>query len=259
MRIAPALFFLTTTLAMMPGTNVSAHSPAPSPLTLWYSKPANNAMNEALPIGNGNIGGLIFGCTANERIVLNEDSLWTGDDNPSGGYDNVHFGTYVVLGDLHLSLPGHDKGGDTGDVREWSFAWRTALYARLLDGTDAHRELQQLFSWRNTTLNLFGYHPPVQLDGTFGISAAITEMLLQSQAGEIAFLPALPPQWPAGSVKGLRARGGFAVDIDWQNSQLTGATIHSITGTVCRVRYGKKTVDEKLTPGGTVSLTASQF
>lgn len=80
-----------------------------SNLTLWYAKPANNPINEGLPIGNARIGGLILGGIASERIVLNEDSLWTGNENPSGGYDNVNFGNYLTLGDIRINLPGHDQ------------------------------------------------------------------------------------------------------------------------------------------------------
>jgi alpha-L-fucosidase 2 len=150
-----------------------------------------------------------------------------------------------------------DARGDTGDVREWSFAWRAALYARLQDGKDAHRELQQLFSDRNTCLNLFGMLPPMQIDGNFGITAAMSEMLVQSQNDDINLLPALPKEWAAGSVHGLCARGGFVVNLDWSGGKLKSVLIYSPAGGACHVRYGNITEDLTIGKGKAVTLNGN--
>jgi alpha-L-fucosidase 2 len=145
--------------------------------------------------------------------------------------------------------------GDVGDVREWSFAWRAALYARLLEGDKAHGQIQRFFG--TTCPNLFGNHPPMQIDGNYGITAAMAEMLLQSQEGTISLLPALPRDWPNGLVKGLRARGGVTVDLEWKDGVLSAATIHMGKGPSPKVRCGSKMIELKVTPGQTTRLDGS--
>jgi alpha-L-fucosidase 2 len=165
-------------------------------------------------------------------------------------------GTPALAAAAKVSLDARGIAADS-DVREWSFAWRMALYARLHDSENAYDMLRHFFAGRNSSPNLFGLHPPVQLDGDFGVTAGIAEMLLQSEAGEIELLPALPKEWPAGRVAGLRVRGGYQVDLAWNEGSLVSATIKNVSGDgSCRVRLGSSVVELTIAKGKTKVLHA---
>jgi alpha-L-fucosidase 2 len=152
-----------------------------------------------------------------------------------------------------------DARGTSGDSRRsWTWPWRTAMWARLGRPDKAGEMIRGLFV-HNTLPNLFATHPPFQMDGNFGITAGICETLVQSHAGEISILPAVPPAWKDGSVKGLKARGGFEISASWKNATLSSAELHSLLGQAAVIRLQGEPTSIKVTEKGgrTIELKPS--
>jgi len=362
----------------------SAFAVAQLPLKLTYDKPAVQ-WTEALPLGNGRIGAMVFGGTEDERLQMNESSLWGGGPhdyvapdsnahldeirglifagkvaeappetpfagrvvtNPSTSPENAYVLssngrgarlTYAATMDIELirelfencrrgaevlgvdaefrskldqteerlpplqvgkrgqlqewiedyaetdphhrhvshlySLyPGHDislkttpdlaaaatktlelRGvGETG----WSDVWRIALWARLRNPEQAYANLKVLIT-TNTLPDMLDLCPPFQIDGNLGGPGAITEMLVQSTESEITVLPALPHQWPAGSLKGVRVRGGGKLDIAWKDGHLTALKLSADHSLTYRVFYGEQSAQVKIQPGKAIVLNGT--
>ena len=154
----------------------------------------------------------------------------------------------------------------------WAMAWRVAMWARFMDGDRALSVMGSLMRFVDPTskenyanggglyANLFDAHPPFQIDGNFGVTAGIAEMVFQSHrktadAYVLHLLPALPAAWTDGAVRGICARGGFTVDLQWQDGKLAGATIHSQQGNPCFVEYAGQTRSLQTTAGQSCDVT----
>lgn len=143
------------------------------------------------------------------------------------------------------------QGSSTG----WSKAWMINFLARLKDGNAAWNKILEI--QREKTLNnLFDTHPPFQIDGNFGLTAGIAEMLLQSHAGEIELLPALPDAWKKGIISGLKARGNIEVEISWENNHLKNVVLKSVENKIVTVRYGALKARHQLKKGESLTLDA---
>ncbi|UIJ46386.1 glycoside hydrolase family 95 protein [Sphingomonas cannabina] len=201
-----------------------------------------------------------------------EGQLQEWQQDWDAGADDIH---HRHVSHLYALYPSHQIAPDTtpdlaaaarrsleirGDrATGWATAWRANLWARLRDGDHAHSILAFLLGPERTYPNLFDAHPPFQIDGNFGGAAAVIEMLLQSRGDTIDLFPALPRAWSDGSITGLRARGGWQVDLAWRAGRLTQATFRAdLPGTRTVLAHGRLT-EITLAKGQRRTLTASSF
>jgi len=192
---------------------------------------------------------------------------WSRDiDDPNDQHRHVnhlyglHPGTTISplttpdLAEASRVVLNHRGDGATG----WSMGWKLNQWARLHDGNRSYTLYGNLLK-NGTADNLWDIHPPFQIDGNFGGTAGVTEMLLQSHAGCLHLLPSLPDAWHTGHIKGLRARGNFGVDIEWADGKLKQVKLTSDAGESCTLRYGDKTLCLATQKGKSYTLTAADF
>jgi alpha-L-fucosidase 2 len=199
------------------------------------------------------------------------------DEDPKHRHQTHLFGLYPGHQITPLTTPSlaaacksslEIKGDETTG---WSKGWRINLWARLSDGNRAYKMYRELLKYVDpngmrtnysggggTYPNLFDAHPPFQIDGNFGGAAAVAEMLLQSGNGEIRLLPALPDAWKKGEVQGLCARGGFVVDLAWEDGKIRNVTVVSRTDNSCKIIAGNETQELHLTAGRKARIKFNQ-
>ena len=246
MRSVTCILLISTCLSVTPSAGIAQAEGLSKkidtknfdPATLlWYQAPADQWEN-ALPVGNGRLGAMVYGGVEEERIQLNEDTYWSG-----GPYSAVVEGGSKYLPEIQkLLFDGEpikkvleQRGdGSTG----WSRAWKIALWSRLYDGERAF-SIYKGHLKEQCYISLFAKcGTPLQVDGSFGLTAAITEMIVQSHEGVIDLLPAVPAEWSTGQFDGVRVRGGFELSMVWKDKKITTVEVLSLAGKPCRINAG---------------------